>query len=334
MKRDKIPMVSVCVMVWNQSKYILECLKSIAAQKCSFQFEVVIRDDASTDNSVAVINEFILKNHLSNFTLYSAEKNEGMMQNFFKIFQLCKGDYIAFCEADDYWTDNLKLEKQLEFLENNEDYGLIYSKAKVFDDKKGRFEKHITGDAFIGNELLLSNPIPTLTTMFRKNLYQRYLLEVKPEEKNWEMGDYPVWLWFQFNSKIYFMPDITATYRLLTESASHSSNVNKKYKFKLNSFNVSDYYVKRYCTDDAYEVFLEYRYFFLYLFCLRYNIPDKNEYIKLLKKQKKINCSTKLKITIFYDLKFEYAFILLIQNQIFRLLLKNCGARVISVFGH
>ena len=76
------PKVTVCVIVYNQAQYILDCLHSIAAQKLSFSYDVVIRDDASTDGSPSIIADFISKNNLDNFILYSVKKNEGMMQNF------------------------------------------------------------------------------------------------------------------------------------------------------------------------------------------------------------------------------------------------------------
>lgn len=326
------PLVSICCITYNHEHYIRDAFNGFLMQQTDFPFEVVVGEDCSTDNSRKIIEQYS-QTYPNIIKLITSSDNVGVNINFERTLRSCQGEFIALCEGDDYWTDPCKLQKQVGFLENNKKYGMVYSKAKVFNDKNKSFEKYLIGNAFSGKELLLSNPIPTLTTVFRNDLYRRYNLEVAPIEKNWEMGDYPVWLWFLFNSKIYFMADITATYRLLAESASHSSSVNKIYKFKLCTFKISDFYAKRYCTDDVYEVFLEHRYFFLYLFCLKHNIHDKNEYIKLLKELKKISYRTKFLITIFYDLKFEYAFILLNQNHIFRSLLKNWGARILSRFG-
>lgn len=114
-----MPTISVCVICYNHSKYILECLKSIAAQQCSFTFEVVICDDASNDKTDEVVDSFIKLNKLLNFKLYRAENNQGMMKNFLKAISLCKGKYIAFCEGDDYWVDALKLHKQVTAMIDN-----------------------------------------------------------------------------------------------------------------------------------------------------------------------------------------------------------------------
>jgi glycosyltransferase involved in cell wall biosynthesis len=330
---SKNPLVSVVMITYNHMPFIIEAIQGVLKQETDFPIELIIGEDCSTDRTGEIVLDY-QKKYPDRIRVITSDTNVGMMNNSKRTMAACRGKYIALCEGDDYWTDPYKLQKQLDYLENNEDYGLIYSRVKVFNDKKGCFEKNITAKAFNNKELLLSNTIPTVTTMFRSDLYQRYILDVKPVEKNWEMGDYPIWLWFQFNSKIFFMNDITATYRLLTESASHSSNINKKYKFRLSSFNVADYYAKRYFTNDEYEIFLEHSYLFLYLFCLKHNISDKNEYIKILKKLKKIKFSSKFIITFFNDLKFEYAFILLKKNSMFRRLLNNLGARVVSIFGH
>lgn len=332
-EKKNIPLLSVCLITYNDVKYIREAIDGVLMQKVKYSWEFIIADDCSTDGTREIVLEYKEK-YPNIIKLILQENNVGPAKNFMELMSAPRSKYIAYIEGDDYWTDPHKLQRQLEYLENNQDYGLVYSKAKVFNDIKGCFEKKIIGKAFNDKELLLSNTIPTLTTMFRRDLYQRYLLDVKPEEKNWESGDYPIWLWFQFNSKIYFMPDITAAYRLLAESASHSSNLNRRYRFRLNSFNISDYYAKRFCTDDFYEVFLEYWYLFLYFFCLKHNLPDKNEYIKLLKELKHISWRTMIIITIFHDLKFEYAFILLNQNHILRRLLKNGRVKMLFGFGH
>lgn len=327
------PLLSVCLITYNHVKYIRDAIDGVLMQKVNFSWELIIADDFSTDGTREILLEYKDK-YPDVIKLILQEKNVGAAQNWMDLITAPTSKYIAYFEGDDYWTDPYKLQKQVRFLEDNEEYGLTYTKAKVFNDKKGVFEKNITGKALNNKDLLISGSIPTLTTMFRRNLFRQYLLDVEPTNKNWKMGDYPIWLWFQFNSKIYFLPEITSTYRLLTMSGSNSSDTNRKYEFHLSSFDIADYYAKRYCTDEEYEVFLGKRYLFLYLFCLKHNMPDKNEYIKLLKELKKINCSTKLIITIFYDLKFEYAFILLNQNHIFRRLLKNWGARILSGFGH
>lgn len=329
------PLVSICCLAYNHEPYIEDALEGFLIQRTDFPFEILIHDDASTDRTADIIREYEANYPNLIKPIYQRENqySQGIRVTLTYQYPRALGKYIAMCEGDDYWIDPYKLQKQVDFLENNTNYGMVYSKAKMLIDKRENAKKDITGEAFNDKELLLSNTIPTLTTIFKKDLFHRYILEVEPEKYCWEIGDYPIWLWFQFNSNIYFQPEITGVYRQLAESASHSSNVNRKYKFKLSSFNVSDYYAKRHCTDDEHKAFLEHMYLFLYLFCLKHNIPDKNEYIKLLKKLKKINCRTKIIITIFYDLKFEYAFILLNQNHIFRRLLKKWGARI-SGFAH
>lgn len=331
MMNEKNPLVSICCITYNQENYIRDTLEGFLIQKITFPIEIVIHDDASTDATAKIIQEYANKYPELFVTILQKEnqwsKGGGSIYARF-VFPRARGKYIALCEGDDYWTDPLKLQKQVGFLEENEEYGLIYSKAKVFNNKEQIYEMNTIGKAFNNRGLLLSNPIPTLTTVFRKSLYQRYILEVEPENKNWNMGDYSAWLWFSFNSKIYFLDEITATYRVLTESASNSSDGNKRFQFNLSSFNVADYYAKSYCNDEEYEGFLEHRYLLLYLSGVIKNITKKNEYIRRLRGLKRLRWKTKFIILIFHDLKFANLFYLIFRSHILGSMLRNWGDRI------
>jgi glycosyltransferase involved in cell wall biosynthesis len=327
------PLLSVCLITYNHVNYIREAIDSILMQKVSFPWDIIIADDFSTDGTRDILLEYKEK-YPDLIKLILQEKNVGAEKNWMDLITTPTSKYIAYFEGDDYWIDPYKLQKQVSFLENNENYGMIYSQAKIYNDKKGCFEKNIKVKAFTNKDLLLSGYIPTLTVLFKNDLFRQYIIDVEPVRKNWKMGDYPIWLWFLFNSKIYYLNEITGVYRLRTDSASNPSNRYKRYEFKRSSFEVSEYYAKKHCSDEEYKEFLEKRYLFLYLYCVRHNIAEKNEYIIKLKGLDKIKFSTKLVIILFYDLKFEYAFFLFNQNNIFRRLLNNLAARVVSIFCH
>lgn len=218
MKDELIPKVSVCVIVYNHSSYILECLKSIAEQRCSFPFEVVIRDDASPDGSGDIIADFIAKNQLSNFTLYRAEKNEGMMLNFSNALQLCKGDFIAFCEGDDYWTDDLKLEKQTSLMENNPGCALsvhpCYHHKSTSNKKSVGYNKGSLVYRFYPDNVLetLGQFGPTASYMIRKDVKDG----LPPWFSHAPIGDFFIEVYsLKFGFGLY-MPDVMSAYRVIS----------------------------------------------------------------------------------------------------------------------
>lgn len=110
-------MVSIRCAVYNHELYIRKCLEGFVMQKTNFRFEAIVHDDASTDGSAAIIKEFaekypdIIKPIFEKENQYS--KHDGSLGRIMD--ENSHGKYIAFCEGDDYWTDPLKLQKQIDF---------------------------------------------------------------------------------------------------------------------------------------------------------------------------------------------------------------------------
>jgi len=120
------PKVSVIIPCYNYDKYIEQCLMSVVLQNRDFNIEVLIGDDNSTDKSIEIIERFSRYYRYDNlkYKIYSHDKNLGEINNTKFLLDNCEGEYIAYLDADDYWTDPNKLKNQLEFLDNNKDYSL------------------------------------------------------------------------------------------------------------------------------------------------------------------------------------------------------------------
>jgi glycosyltransferase involved in cell wall biosynthesis len=130
----QLPKVSIVTITYNHENYILEALNSFLAQKYEGPIEVIIANDNSPDNTHKAISDFLVTTDIpSNFEIKytNHEVNKGMMENFIWSLQQATGEYIAFCEGDDYWIDELKLQKQVDFLENNLQYGFVSSNYKI-----------------------------------------------------------------------------------------------------------------------------------------------------------------------------------------------------------
>ena len=95
------------------------------------------------------------------------------------------------------------------------------------------------------DKLLIENTIPTLTAVFHKAIYDKYLTEIHPSKRGWLMGDYPIWLYFAQNSKIKFINETTGVYRICTESASHSNDIEKIIRFNNSYHDIRTWYNSR-----------------------------------------------------------------------------------------
>ncbi|MBB6681544.1 glycosyltransferase family 2 protein [Aequorivita sp. 609] len=136
----KKPLVSILCITYNHQQFIGKCLESLTNQKCDFDFEILIHDDASTDGTQAIIKGFqqkypeIVKPILQTENQWS-KKAGGINLRF--NYPRAKGKYLALCDGDDFWIDEKKLQKQVTFLENNPDFSLVCGAyMRVQDGKK------------------------------------------------------------------------------------------------------------------------------------------------------------------------------------------------------
>lgn len=245
------PLVSICCLAFNHENFISQTIKGFLSQETNFPFEILINEDASTDNTAEIIQDYaskyprIIKPLFQKTNQYKKGKRLNPEFNFIRAV----GKYIATCEGDDYWIDNKKLQKQIEFLEQNPDTGLSFTYARSLNTKTNRFNEKLNGKPFVSfDELILENTIPTLTAVFRKDIYNLYEKEINPSKMLWKMGDYPTWLFISMRSKVHFIPEITGVYRILKESMSHSTDCSKTILFNHSVFEIRKFFIDKYST--------------------------------------------------------------------------------------
>jgi len=122
--------VSACLIVYNHEKYISDCLEGALAQKVDFGYEIVVSEDCSTDRTREICRDY-QKKYPEKIKLFFNETNLGLSGNWLKSWTRCRGDYLAICEGDDYWTDLRKLQKQVAWLEKHPDFALSSHNAEV-----------------------------------------------------------------------------------------------------------------------------------------------------------------------------------------------------------
>lgn len=132
--------VSVIVLTYNHEKYIRQALDSILMQKVDFKYEILIGDDASTDYTVNILNEY--KNKYPDIIkLYLNKVNVGATRNAYNLLMGAQGEYLATCEGDDYWIDENKLKIQIDFLDNNKEFVGCCHKFLCVDEESKKIKK-------------------------------------------------------------------------------------------------------------------------------------------------------------------------------------------------
>ncbi len=128
------PFVSVCLFTYNYERFLNQAVDSVIQQQCDFDFEILICDDCSTDDTLKVANQYQLK-YPNIIRVLSHEKNQGGTKNWLRAIQSCKGKYIALMDGDDYFSDSSKLKKQAEIMELDNDLVLCFhSVDEIYDD--------------------------------------------------------------------------------------------------------------------------------------------------------------------------------------------------------
>ena len=261
------PMVSVCIVTYNQEQYIAQTLESVLAQKTTFSFEIVVGEDVSKDKTRAICEDYAAR-YPSVIRLLDTPKNLGAMQNSLSTFRESRGKYIALLEGDDYWIDDKKLQKQVEALEQDDLRTVCFTGRKDFDEEKNVFVT-VHGDrgdnCFYPKDFAQETFFHTSTAMFRQPKTDDWLEKLA----QFTIGDRPMFILLLTESGgyAYKLKDICSVFRLNNNSSftptkplQRSILVRKMYSELKAAFpelsiyfnhhlNVSDYFILR----DAYR---------------------------------------------------------------------------------
>ena len=199
-------LLSILCITYNHDKFIGEAIESWLEQKTDFQIEIIIGDDCSTDKTVYEVKKH-LKIH-NNIKLIERAKNIGFINNFIETYKQCNGKYIAICEGDDYWIDKNKLQMQVDFLENNNNYVLTHT--NVFTLKKKKKLCQLKPDSYnYENNIYNKNEISTLTAVFRN-----FNIDFSEKWSQFMMADWPLWITLSEKGRFKYFDKKTGVYRI------------------------------------------------------------------------------------------------------------------------
>ncbi|MGM0823651.1 MAG: glycosyltransferase family 2 protein [Pseudomonadota bacterium] len=212
-KSDEVK-VTCLVICYNHQDYIFDCLKGIVSQKTDFAFKVVVYDDFSTDDTRKVLRDFE-KHYPDIFDIYYANFNHyGVAQKEEHLDKL-EGDYIAMCEGDDYWIDNLKLKKQYEEINKRGAFFCVHPAVIFFEEAR-----HEDVFCYYGNRIkmlpqklifgLKNQFAPTASYFISLEKYREYT-EFRKKLKGGP-GDFFMEV-LASDEGIVYLPDIMSSYR-------------------------------------------------------------------------------------------------------------------------
>lgn len=216
-----IPLVSVNCATYNHEDYIAEAIEGFLLQKTNFEFEILIGEDCSTDGTREIVKEYA-NLFPSKIRLITSDQNVGAAENFYRLHQNSKGKYIALCEGDDYWLDPLKLQKQVDYMEQHPNCTLCFHNGEVLEANSNKLSRKIIpwlkenrkyyrreNAIYSAGEIALLGYIPTASY-----LYPKHLLNNLPE---WcfhsVVGDNVIKLITASHGYAYYMDEAMSVYR-------------------------------------------------------------------------------------------------------------------------
>lgn len=237
--REPEPLASVCIPVYNHGRYIAQCLRSLAAQKCDFPWEVIVGEDCSPDDSRQVL-EGLEPELPPNFKIIYREHNLGAVGNGEDLWRRARGKYLVSCEGDDYWLYDRKLQTQVDFLEAHSDYTASFTQSVVVDqDSKPNGERYPScpEPEYSFREFFYScMPGQTSSYVCRREEFFRALADFKAlKEYDFYMGDRRnAFLWLTLG-RVQCIQEPWCAYRhVVSQGSSYSANVKFDEKYARN----------------------------------------------------------------------------------------------------
>jgi len=260
------PLVSVVIITYNHVNYISHAIEGVLNQKTSFPFELVIGEDCSTDGTRDII--YSIKNrHPDLIRVITSDRNVGMVNNFIRTSNACLGKYIAFCEGDDYWHRQDKLQLQFDYLEANQDCGLICSDYDVRDIKSNKtiinfiaYKKWKLPTNFRISDWVSDKtevPILTVTVMVRRDLCEK-VIKCDPylyENGSFLMYDWPLWAEMSELAKVGYIQDSLATYNVSENSVTRPKDIEKDLKFTISIYKAAIYLCEKYKLSEQIKLY-------------------------------------------------------------------------------
>ena len=233
------PLVAIHCLVYNHEPYLYDCLEGFVMQQTNFPFVAIVHDDASTDNSAAIIREYeekypdIIKPIYETENQYS--KHDGSLGRVMNAaIEATGAKYVAMCEGDDYWTDPLKLQKQVDFMEANPEYSMCFHGAEIKNETDTKIIttcQNIEDKEYFTNDIFPGWVVPTASVVYRRSMVDGF---PPLKQTNWmKYGDIVLFLKCTHTGRVWGMKDKMSVYRMTNNGVVISQSLDPKSEEKI-----------------------------------------------------------------------------------------------------
>jgi glycosyltransferase involved in cell wall biosynthesis len=240
----KVPeiLVSICSITYNHEKYIHEALEGFLMQKTNFKFEIIIGEDCSTDKTKSIILAY-QKKHPNLIKLITYKKNIGALQNQVNVFAAASGKYIAMCDGDDFWTDPLKIQKQVDFMQQCQDCVICCHYTRVIDENGNLISENeapIPLNFDYADVLLGRKEETRICSLMMRN--QDFLNNMSEQDWYNQTAGTDTFLKLyalaSTQGKIYVLPEVMAVYRIHKDGIWSLIDAKVRKRKMINDFNI------------------------------------------------------------------------------------------------
>lgn len=258
------PKISIIVATYNQENTIARTLDSILAQEGDFDYEIIIGEDCSTDNTARICKEYAAK-YPQKIKLMLNNPNKGLLDNYFDCILAATGDYIADCAGDDYWIDSRKLDKQRRILDSDSSIVLVHTGWNYNDEtshlitparqNNSHYHKPVMPESSLLLPVMRRDDAPIVhlcTALYRRDTFLKiynddpYMFRCK----DFTCEDLQLTAAFSNAGKIAYIPDITMNYSTGINSISSEKDAIKTFDFYLGTLKLTRYLQLKYHITD------------------------------------------------------------------------------------
>ena len=297
---------------YNHGKYIKDTLEGFVNQKCTYTFCAIIIDDCSTDNSPDIIREYARRypKIIKPILLGENHMQHGLLRDpYFENWHK-SAKYLAQCEGDDFWTDPMKLQKQVEIMEDTPDVAMIHTDCAILDEDSHSLSHYINRKMTNNNNIDTSDWYNSIISYYRGELVVRtctslirldVLRSVRDADPflfdgHLKLGDTQTWVGILLKkNRIKYIDEETSVYRVHKGSASHATSYQKQLQFAISRYEIRLYYSRKYHIlkefPDTEKKYYQYIRIYRLLYAPFYedidgNTKDKNILLRLLAKSR------------------------------------------------
>lgn len=261
-------MIGVCIVTYNQEKYIAQAIESVLMQvDCGHKVVAYVGNDCSKDTTGEICHQYA-KQYPDRVVVVDNKKNLGLVGNTMNLLDIMRKDgceYIAMLDGDDYWCDDRKLQKQMAYLETHPEYGLVHTCIDLLYPHKLVRDKRTSMPEGDVSAQIFSYPIGNCSVVFKTKLLD--LIDFyKFQQQGFMSCDFIMYVIFSNYTQFGFQSDHTAVWRRGHDSVSNTNDMEKQIRYVQNDLAMWRYAAKRFpykytASENEMEAYMHYRSF-------------------------------------------------------------------------